>query len=75
MTCHRTCAVSPVQQFPGHLRLLPELRPPVLKALQHQAVRLAILTLVQIALAPRLMVQSPERLALRPTPHDCPLAH
>jgi hypothetical protein len=50
MTSHMTWLATPsVQQLPGDLRLLLELRSPVLEALQHQAVRFAILSLVQIA--------------------------
>jgi hypothetical protein len=76
MICHMTWLAAPsVQQLPGDLRLLLELRPPVLEALQHQAVRFAILSLVQIAPPPRLMVRAPERLALWPSTHDRPLAH
>jgi hypothetical protein len=59
-------ATPSVKQLPGDLRLLLELRSPVLEALQHQAVRFAILSLVQIAPPPRLMMRSPERFKLDP---------
>jgi hypothetical protein len=41
-----------------------ELRPPVPKGLEWNALRLAILTLIQVAARPRLMVRPPEGLAL-----------
>ena len=70
MSCplrHRTKpATAPVQQLPGDLRLLLELRPPVPEAFQRQAVRFAIFSLIQIAPPPRLMMRAPERFKLCP---------
>jgi hypothetical protein len=51
-----TSAASSVRQLARYLRLIPELHSPVLEALQHQAVRFAVLSLVQIALTPGLMM-------------------
>jgi hypothetical protein len=46
-----------------------------LEALQHQAVHLAILSLVQVAATPGFMMRPPECLPLLRGPHDRPLAH
>ncbi len=63
MACHMTLPGAPtVQQLLRRLRLIPELRPPVLKALQNQPMRLTILAPVQVATLPRLMMRAPERL-------------
>lgn len=75
MTCHMTWPATPaVQQLLQHLRLILELCPPVLKALQKQPMRLAILALVQLAALPRLMMRSPERLTLLGRALDRPVA-
>jgi hypothetical protein len=63
-----------VEQLLWHLRLIPELRPPVLEALQNKLMRLAIFALVQIAAWPRLKMRPPERIALIRRPHDRPVA-
>jgi hypothetical protein len=62
-----TYAAAPVEQLAhGRLRLRLELRPPVAERLQRDALRLAILPLIQVATLPRLVMRPPERLALPP---------
>jgi len=46
------------------LRLSFELRPPIAKRLERKPVSLTILSLIQIALPPRLMVRTPKGLAV-----------
>jgi len=56
---------APVKQLARRrLRLGFELCPPVAKRLERKAVSLAILSLIQIALTPRLMVRAPKDLAV-----------
>jgi hypothetical protein len=77
MTCHMTWLATPsVQQLPGDLRLLLELRSPVLEALQHQAVRFAILSLVLRSLrrhASWCERQNASRSGQYPSSSTCPL--
>jgi hypothetical protein len=70
-------AASSIQQLLWRFRLLLELRPPVPEAFQWKPVRLTILSLIQIAPPPSLMMRSPERfkldpIILWPPRHYCP---
>src|SRR5262245_2772331 len=66
-----TCAAAPVEQLAGRwLRFGPELRPPVTERLQRQALRLAILPLIQIAPLPRFMMRPPECLPVSRPRHN-----
>jgi hypothetical protein len=56
-----TCAAAPVEQLAGRrLRFGLELRPPVTERLQRQALRCAILPLIQVTPLPRFMMRPPE---------------
>jgi hypothetical protein len=60
-----TKPAAPVEQLARlRLRLRFELRPPVAKRLERKPLSLTILSLIQIALTPRLMVRPPKRLAV-----------
>ena len=55
--------MTPVEQLAlGWLWLSFELRSPVAESLEWNALRLAILPLIQVATLPRLMMRTPERL-------------
>src|SRR6185437_7531821 len=70
-----TKAAAPIEQLAlGGLRLRSEPRTPVAKLLERDAVRPAILPLVQVTMLPRLMMPSPECLAL-PRPRSVLLRH
>src|SRR4030095_710987 len=56
-----TCAAAPVEQLAcRRWRFGLELRPPVTECLQRQALRLAILPLIQVTPLPRVMMRPPE---------------
>jgi len=60
-----TKLAAPIKQLPrGRLRLDSEPLAPVLKCLLREAVKLAILPLIQVATLPTLMMRSPESLVL-----------
>jgi hypothetical protein len=60
-----TKAAASVEQFARRLlRFGFELRPPVAKRLERKPVSLAILSLIQIALPPRLMMRPPKGFAV-----------
>jgi hypothetical protein len=60
-----TKPAASVQQLAGErLRFGFELRSPVAKRLEREPLSLTILSLIQIALAPRLMVRTPKGLAV-----------
>jgi len=65
MTKPMTKPAAPVKQLARPwLRLSFELRPPIAKRLERKPVSLTILSLIQIALPPRLMVCTPKGLAV-----------
>src|SRR6202163_1622137 len=65
MTKGMTYAATSVQKFRcRQLRFGFELRPPIAESLERNPVRFAILSLIQRALLPRLMVLAPESLAV-----------
>ena len=57
-------AASPEQLASGRFRFGLELRPPVAERLQRQALRHAILPLIQITALPGFVMRPPERLAI-----------
>src|ERR1700686_975733 len=65
MTKGMTYAATSVQKFRRRqLRLGFELRPPIAETLERNPLGFAILSLIQRALLPRLMVPAPESLAV-----------
>src|SRR5258705_2686349 len=65
MTRGRTWAATSVKRFGRRrLRFGFDLRPPIAERLEWNPVRFAILSLIQRALLPRLMVLAPETLAV-----------
>src|SRR5258706_7961308 len=65
MTKAMTKAATSVQKFRCRLlRFGFELRPPIAESLERNPLRFAILSLIQRALLPRLMVLAPESLAV-----------
>src|ERR1700686_5562930 len=65
MTKGMTYAATSVQKFRcRQLRFGFELRPPIAESLERNPLRFAILSLIQRALLPRLMVLAPESLAV-----------
>jgi hypothetical protein len=64
-----TYVAPSVEQFARkRLRLGFELRTPVAEGLQRQALRLAILPLIQVTTLPRFVMRPPERLAVSRPP-------
>lgn len=57
-------AASPEQLASGHFRFGLKLRPPVPERLKRQALRRAILPLIQITALPGFVMRPPERLAI-----------
>src|SRR5262245_29398784 len=65
MTKPMTKPAAPVEQLARRrLRLSFELRPPVAERLERKPLSLTILSLIQIALPPRLMVRAPKGLTV-----------
>src|SRR4030095_1609866 len=66
-----TCAAAPVEQLAcRQLRFGLELRPPVTERLQRQALRRAILPLIQLTPLPRVMMRPPKRLPVSRPRHN-----